>query len=310
MPRMTFGQGEPPWGSGGSHTPWNQGQPGNQGRPGHQGPGQGPDSGPTPDWAALAEASAARTRRKRLLMIGGSVLATLAIGAAVAVAIVSTDSGDKDDASPTALPTASDLPSDTTQPVPSFAATTPPPPPDPKDFISSAAKDKAPISPGSLFPGSQLTMGTEVYKKGATGSTTNCASVARGDLRQVLSGNGCTRMMRATYVKGKNAVTIGVALFDTEAKARKAKEQADKGNLLSLSGAGVSGFCNTVVCRTTANSYGRYAYFTVAGWTSGKNVTAKDSTVYRTGDDVAEFAFQQIIRRGEAQASAAAEQPL
>jgi hypothetical protein len=37
-------------------------------------------------------------------------------------------------------------------------------------------------------------------------------------------------------------------------------------------------------------------------------VTQKDSKVFTTGDDLAEFTFRQIHRRGEAQASAAANQ--
>jgi hypothetical protein len=37
-------------------------------------------------------------------------------------------------------------------------------------------------------------------------------------------------------------------------------------------------------------------------------VTAKDTAVFTTGDDLAEFAFRQISRRGQAQASAAANQ--
>jgi hypothetical protein len=37
-------------------------------------------------------------------------------------------------------------------------------------------------------------------------------------------------------------------------------------------------------------------------------VTKKDTQVFRTGDDLAEFTFNQIYRRGRAQASAAANQ--
>lgn len=67
-------------------------------------------------------------------------------------------------------------------------------------------------------------------------------------------------------------------------------------------------FCTGAVCRTTTNAYGRYAYFTVTGFTGTKDVTEKDTAVFRTGDDLGEFAFRQIRRRDEAQASAAAEQ--
>ncbi|MBA2948153.1 hypothetical protein [Streptomyces himalayensis] len=290
---MSFGQGGPQWGPG------------------------GPDAGPpnwgsgsdTPDWAALAEASEARARRRRWLWIGGSALATVVVGALVAMAVVSANSSSASNQPADELPTSADIPSDTTQPGPSFEATTAPPPLDPKDFVSSVKKDTAPLSADTLFPGSSLTMGERIYKKGSTSSTTKCATAVRGALAKVLTSNDCTRVIRATYSRKGVAVTVGVALFDTEAKATKAKQEWDKGNVASLSGSGVPAFCTTAVCRSTANSYGRYAYFTVSGFTNGKNVTQKDSAVFTTGDDLAEFTFRQIRRRGEAQASAAANSP-
>lgn len=289
MRSMSFGQGGSQWGPGGSRPPW-----GSQ----------------TPDWAALADAAESRQRRRRWLLIGGGALATVGVGAAVAVAVVSAGSDGETAANqPTSrLPTTAAIPSETTEPVPSFAPTSVAPPLDPKDFISSAKKDTAPLNPGSLFPGTQLTMGATVYKKGPLTSTTDCASAAQGTLGKVLTQNGCSRMIRATYTKDSVAVTVGVALFETEAKATKTKEQADsKGNVESLSGSGVSTFCRTTVCRSTTNSYGRYAYFTIAGFTGGKDVTTKDTAVFKSGDDLGVFAFRQIHRRGEAQASAAAD---
>lgn len=112
-----------------------------------------------------------------------------------------------------------------------------------------------------------------------------------------------------TYVKDDMAVTVGVAVFDTEAQAAKAKAQSTKKSFVkSLSGGGVKPFCESGFCRTTSNSYGRYAYFTNAGFTNGKDVTPKDTAVYKTGDDLGQFTFNQIRRRGEAQASAAADE--
>jgi len=287
MRPMSFGQGGPQWGPGGTG--------GSQG----------------PDWAALAEASEARARRRRWLMIGGGALATIAVGSAVAFAIVSANGNSSASNKPAdQLPTTADIPSGSATAEPTFAETTPPPPLDPKDFVSSAKKDKAPLSADTLFPGTKLTVGDRVYKKGATSSTKSCSSETQGALGGVLTNNGCTRLIRATYAKDGIAVTVGVAVFDTEAKATKAKNQYTKGTVTSLPGSGVPTFCRTTVCRSTTNSYGRYAYFTTAGFTSGaRDVTTQDRKVYTTGDDLAEFTFRQIIRRGEAQASAAAEAP-
>ncbi|MFJ7331900.1 hypothetical protein ACIQUU_01410 [Streptomyces sp. NPDC101116] len=288
---MSFGQGGPqsqwdPW-KPQSQQPWNSG------------------GGQSPDWAALAEASEARNKRRRVLLIGGGALATVAIGTAVAVAVVS--AGSDKQGNPTALPS-SEIPSQSAA-APSFAPTSAPPPLDPKDFIASAKKDKAPLSPDTLFPGTQLTVGETVYKKGPTADTRNCASAAGGTLPKILTGNDCTRLIRVTYVKDGIAVTVGVAVFDTEAQAAKAKGQTTKKSFVkSLSGGGVKAFCESGFCRTTSNSYGRYAYFTNAGFTSGKDVTTKDTEVFATGDNLQQFTFNQIRRRGEAQASAAADE--
>lgn len=279
---------------------------------GQGGPSWGPGDNGTPDWAALAEQSAARARRKRWLMIGGGAVATAAVAAIVATAVISTN---KDDSAASGgknasqLPSATDLPSETPQPEPSFSAVQPPPPPDPKDYISDVKKDRAPVDADAFFPGKQLKMGDRVYAKGATNRTTNCAATTQGALGSILAGNGCDQVIRATYSRDGVAVTIGLAVFDTEAQAKKAAEQAT-GGIASLSGSGVPTFCRGgTVCRRTANSYGRYAYFTVGGFTSGKSVTKADKNVFAVGDDLTNFTFRQIRHRGEVQASAAATAP-
>ncbi|MES5816387.1 hypothetical protein [Streptomyces sp. RG80] len=294
---MSYGQqGGPPsqW------DPW---------KPNSQQPWTSGGDGQTPDWAALAEASETRNKRRKLLFVGGGALATVAIGTAVAVAVVSANRSDNEASTTSSLPASADIPSQSPTD-PSFAPTSAPPPLDPKDFVASKTKDTAPLSVASLFPGTQLTMGETVYKKGASGDTEKCAAAANagGTLGKVLNANDCTRVLRVSYVKDGVAVTVGVAVFDTEAQATKAKSQADdKSVIASLSGDGVKSFCTSAICRTTTNSYGRYAYFTVAGFTDGKDVTKKSTSVFSTGDDLAEFTFRQIRRRGEAQASAAAE---
>ncbi|MFI2370611.1 hypothetical protein [Streptomyces sp. NPDC018833] len=314
---MSFGHGGPQWGSGGQNQ-----DPYNEGRYGQDPYGQDPfgsgrsqygaDSG-TPDWAALADASAARARRRRWLMIGGAALATAVIAGIVATAIVTSnkDGGDTASGKGDTLPTAPTLPQDTTQPQPSFSSVAPLPPPNPKDFISDRKKDTAPLSAEGLFPGKKLTMGDgdRVYTKGATSRTGNCASVTSGVLGSVLERHGCEQVFRATYLKDGIAVTVGVATFENEAKAKKVVQEA-RGGIAPLPGAGVPTFCKGgPVCRNTYNSYGRYAYFTITGYTKAKSVTAGDTKAYRSGDDIGEFTFRQIVRRGEAQASAAATAP-
>ncbi|MFD9393428.1 hypothetical protein ACFWBB_22690 [Streptomyces sp. NPDC060000] len=289
---MSYGQGGPQsqW------DPW---------KPNSQQPWTSGDDGPTPDWAALAEASETRNRRRRLFFIGGGALATLAIGTAVTMAVVSANSSDEANKPTSSLPASGGLPS--ASGTPSFAPTSAPPPLDPKEFIASKAKDTAPNGPDLLFPGTQLTMGSAVYKKGPKADSTTCTTSVQGTLPQILTANGCTRLMRITYTKDNIAVTVGVAVFDTEAQALKVKSQADNKSIVkALTGGGVKAFCDGAICRSTTNSYGRYAYFTITGFTDGKDVTTKDTAVFKAGDDLAEFSFQRIRQRGEAQASAAA----
>ncbi|WP_314612051.1 hypothetical protein [Streptomyces stackebrandtii] len=302
------GQGQPGYGQ----------QPGfgQQPQPGYgqQGQGQQPNpfpgaqgGGPTPDWGALADASASRNRRKRWLLIGGGALATLAVGAIVATAVVSTNKTN-DESKNGGIPTASVTPTGSPTPDPTFSSVAPPPPPNPKDYISDPKKDKAPLTAEGLFPGKKMSMNGRPYKKGATSATTNCASVTQGGLGAVLKKNGCQKVLRATYVKDGVAITVGVAVFPSEAAALKAKAQAS-GGIAPLAGAGVREFCHGTVCLRRANSAGRYAYFTQAGFANGKKVTKADKPVFQASDDLGTFAFNQIYARGRAQASAAANAP-
>ncbi|MFB0616888.1 hypothetical protein [Streptomyces sp. AGS-58] len=289
---MSYGQGGPqsPW------DPW---------KPHSQQPWNSAADDGSPDWAALAEASETRNKRRKLLFTAGGALATVAIGTAVAMAVVSANGGDGRTGAGSA-PAGSALPGTGTA-TPSFAPTSAPPPLDPTEFVSSARKDTAPLSPDTLFPGTRLTIGGTVYKKGLTADTTSCATAAGATLPKILTANGCTRLMRVTYTDGGIGVTVGVAVFDTAAQAAKARSQTDDRSIVrSLFGKGVKPFCDGPFCRSTRNAYGRYAYFTISGFTSGKDVTTKDTTVFRTGNDLAQFTVNQINRRGRIQASAAA----
>ncbi|MFC8759449.1 hypothetical protein ACFUAG_01810 [Streptomyces sp. NPDC057193] len=311
---MSFGG--PQW----PHEPQQQGQQGYGQQP-QQGYGQQPGygggqpdpfpgaqgGGATPDWSALADASASRNRRKRWLMIGGGALAALVVGAIVATAVVATGKKN-DEAKGGGVPVGTVSPTDSPTPEPTFSSVAPPPPPNPKDYITDPRKDRAPLTAEGLFPGTKLTMNKRPYKKGATSATTNCAAVTQNGLGAVLKRNGCQRVLRATYVQDGVAITVGIAVFPSEAAAVKAKNQAT-GGIAPLVGAGVKEFCRATVCLRRANSIGRYAYFTQAGFTDGKKVTKAHRPVFQASDDLGTFAFNQIYARGKAQASAAANAP-
>ncbi|GFE16151.1 hypothetical protein Sgleb_41980 [Streptomyces glebosus] len=275
---------------------------------GQGGPFDGPggSSSSTPDWGALAEESEARSRRKRLLWIGGGVLAALAVAGIVTAAVMT--SGAKG-GSPTASPSASDdaaAPDDQ----PSFPDVSVPPPPNPRDYISDPKKDKAPLTPATLFPQKSMVVGEHTYPRTKTAGTKDCTAAAQGPLVSSLTHNGCRQLLRATYAKGGVAVTIGIAVFDSPAQATKVMNE-NKANLMPLPGGGVPGnFCQGTKCRMATNATGRYAYFTIAGYLNGKDVTGAETKARQIARDGGAYAFSQITQRGKDQAAKAAEQQL
>ncbi|MEW9519502.1 hypothetical protein [Streptomyces tubercidicus] len=274
---------------------------------GQGGPFDGPggSSSSTPDWGALAEESAAQSRRKRWMWIGGGVLAALAVAGIVTAAVMT---GGSKGGKPTAAPTSSEeaVPDDK----PSFPDVSVPPPPNPRDYITDPKKDKAPLTPATLFPQKSMVVGEHSYPRTKTATTKDCTAAAQGPLVSSLSHNGCRQLLRATYAKGGVAVTLGIAVFDSPAQAAKVMNE-NKANLMPLPGGGVpSDFCQGTKCRMATNATGRYAYFTIAGYLNGKDVTGTETKARQIARDGGAYAFSQITQRGKDQAAKAAEQQL
>jgi hypothetical protein len=242
-----------------------------------------------PDWDALATANEGRARRRRLFMIGGGVLAAAAVAAIVVVAVAKTGGSGK--------PAAKDRPTSADTANPKFPDVTQPPPPDPLDYISTAGKDTAPLTAETLFIGKRMSIGPRAYTKAVTRDTGDCASVTQGGLGSVLTSNGCRGVLRATYVREGRAVTVGVAVFDTAAEAKRALGQAT-GNIAAMPGGPVGTFCRPVACWRTSNAVGRYAYFTIAGPANGKPAQSGDTISKQAGRDAGTFAFNRIVQRG------------
>ncbi|HEY5832792.1 hypothetical protein, partial [Streptomyces sp.] len=271
--------------------------PGRQAAPGIPGADPG-----TPDWETLAEQQAAAgARRRKMMTLTGGVVAVAVIAGGVATAVVmSGPSSDAPAAGPSASGTAvSPQPS---PPEPSFSSVAPPPPANPLDYLSTAPKDTAPLLPSTLFPGKQFLMNGRVYARTNAVVTLRCATGARSVLARALTANGCRRLIRATFVNGGVAVTVGVAAFDDATHAAKLQKVAQY--VAPLNGGGVADFCHAVACRMTSNSVGRYAYFAIAGLKNGRTITAKDTAALRAANEASNFAFQRIIQRGRDAAAA------
>ncbi|MFJ4409297.1 hypothetical protein [Streptomyces sp. NPDC088910] len=267
------------------------------------GPG-GPPSAGTPDWGALAEQQAASgAKRRKLMMLGGGIVAVAVIAGGVATAVVMSGGSDDEPVAGPSSATSGATSQSPLPPAPSFSSVAPPPPPNPLDFISTPAKDTAPITVGGLFPGKQFRIGGNVYSQTAAATTAKCADGARSELAAALTANGCRKLIRATYVRGGVAVTVGVAVFDDTAHAAKVQKTAHY--LGPLNGGGIKDFCHAVACQMTSNAVGRYAYFTISGFKTGKTLTKADTTARQAANDASDFAFQRVIQRGRDAASAA-----
>ncbi|SEP06372.1 hypothetical protein SAMN05216267_10854 [Actinacidiphila rubida] len=266
------------------------------------GPGTPPG---TPDWNALAERQEATgARRRKVMMLTGGIVAIVVIAGGVATAVVMSgkNSGDGKNSATSGPSSSGTKATQSLPPAPSFSSVAPPPPANPLDYLSTAAKDTAPLTPATLFPGKQFLMNGRVYAKTATSVTTQCAAGARAGLSQALGKGACRKLIRATYTNGTTAVTVGVAVFDDAGHAQKLQKVAQY--LAPLNGGGVQDFCHAVACRMTSNAVGRYAYFAIAGLKDGKTITATDKVALASANDASNFAFQRIIQRGRDAAAA------
>ncbi|ONK12032.1 hypothetical protein [Streptomyces sp. MP131-18] len=270
-----------------------------------------PGGSNTPDWDALAADADRRRRRKRTTTIIASAAAAAVIGTVVAFAVVSQsdDGGSASDEASATLPEPTDVPSGSAGSEPSWDEVSLPPLPQPREFISDAEKDTAPFDVEGFWAGDTMEIDGRSYTKAATGSAADCTEAASAELGTILTDHGCTALLRATYTGGGVAVTVGVAQFGSEADAqaaRQAQEGADGASLQALTGDGAPEFCQQGGCRTTANQVGRYAYYTIAGNSDGSPDSGDGTPAQQGARDGNDHAFNRIIQRGEAQASASA----
>jgi hypothetical protein len=184
------------------------------------------------------------------------------------------------------------------------AAPSPQPSPaavDPLVYLSTAAKDTAPLSEKVFFP---AVIPHTPWTRIAANATPNCASAVSPALAADLKAQSCKAVYRATYRSGSTAVTVGVAVFGDSGQAALAKRNARAGNVDPLYAKGTPPFCKAVTCRMTVNALGRYAYFTVAGYTTGKPVPATDKEALNAGDSAATLVFDDLAARARAAAEA------
>jgi len=296
--------------------------------------GQQAGFGAEPDWAALADQHENEARRrKQRRVIGAVVGATLVVGGITATAVSVAGPGKGDTPAKVAIDGASTAPGDTSAPVtaPASPADSPsasasasasagasatgsasakatsksgsqPPastasgPRDPLTVISSASTDTAPLDPATLFAATSLSIDGRTWTRVTVAATSPCWKATTGGLGDVITPQGCQTLLRATYASGNSAVTIGVAVFDSRAKA-DAAQQAHKGQVQGLVTSGSTSYCVTAGCANTHAAVGRYGYYTVSGTLKPGGNTA-DAAATAAGPDFAGYARGQLLARG------------
>lgn len=261
--------------------------------------------------AILDQQEAATAKKRRRLWLSAALVALLGLAGAGAT-LLATHPAKQPPARAAASPPASTAPAIPVQQTPTDApsATIAPtgaaPAPtivDPVGLLSAAATDTAPLSAVTLFPGKSVTVNSHSYTQALT-TASACVPAVTPNLAAVLAKNGCLKLFRASYAAGTTAVSVGVGVFDSAAQAAAVKAQYTEGNLQPLSGGSLPAFCHAVTCRMTVNSYGRYAYFTVAGYTDGKPVPAADTSALAAGQDMSRMVYENLFARAKEEAAA------
>ncbi|MEV4560750.1 hypothetical protein AB0K51_27650 [Kitasatospora sp. NPDC049285] len=253
-----------------------------QWQPQPQYPFQGmPPAHPTePDWQQLADQREAQTKRKRLMAGLGVGIGVVVLGAgAIAVAVL--NQGDSPDPNPIASHSATASGSSSAKPSGS----------------ASPAKSLPPaITANALFADPSLTIEGHNYVRKTTVTDIPCWKATGNGLGDVLTGADCSQLMRATYFSGNEAVTVGVAVFKSEADAAKAGG-GFKGQIQPLFGKdNVGEFCRNVACSLTNKVEGRYLLLTVAGPISG-GAGDQDPLAQSSGKELAGY-FDQLLAKG------------
>ncbi|MFC1417115.1 hypothetical protein [Streptacidiphilus cavernicola] len=219
--------------------------------------GYGGNSGSTePNWSALAEQHEAQAKRKKLLLIAAGVVALcLVVGGGVFA--VAKSGGHH----PAAGPTGSSAPvASSAGPSASGTASA--------TAGSSGGAGATPLTAGAVLSAKTITVGGALYTRKATDSTPHCGEGVNAALGALLAAHHCSRLLRATYVSGHTAVTVGIAVVSDPLEAQATNNGAT-GELVPLTGPGIPGFCPTgVTCALTHADYSRYVYFTLAGPTN------------------------------------------
>ncbi|CAG6395195.1 hypothetical protein NMG29_38930 [Streptomyces cocklensis] len=276
-PYVPFAQGPPQWQA---QPPAQTGYP-YEVRPGYPQPYvPNPNQ---PDWSAMADRQQADRKGRRRMTIGiatGVVLVLAAAGTLVALTMGKND--DKVADGPKDHPSSSSSTKTSASPSPSGSAT------------GSTGQPTPTLRGSDLFTATKLSVDGQSFARKATSHKTPCWQGTRGGLGPQLDPHHCSQIVLATYVSGKDAVTVGVMVFPTAADA-EAVNTDFKGNLMPVTGHGIPDFCSDkVACAVTHAVHGRYLYTTVSGPNSGA-AGDTDAQAIAAGRGIAGYALSRLL---------------
>ncbi|MGW6915128.1 hypothetical protein ACWGB8_15135 [Kitasatospora sp. NPDC054939] len=254
-----------------------------------------------PDWAALADRNEADRKRKGRMRIIGAVVGVAVVGALVAGGLVLLNNNGSDEApkaGPTAAGTASGTATGSAAPKPA------PTPEDPSKPLWEAATDPARQDAATLFASPTVTVDGATWNRTAVSLDAPCwdGNSTVGGLGKVLGDQGCRQVLRATYVSGGSAVTVGVAVFDSKQQAETSMK-SHVGHLKGLAAPGSPAYCAAPGCTNTKATLGRYAYLTVEGSAKGGN--GADPVATQAAAGFADYVKGRLLERAKEAGGAA-----
>ncbi|HEY3681457.1 MAG TPA: hypothetical protein VGL93_00370 [Streptosporangiaceae bacterium] len=280
-----------PWGPGTPAGGFSIPTPPPYGQPGPGAPYPGSEGTPPYDFGDAVPAPRDPGRR-RLLVIGGVVVALVVVGAGSFFGVRALTGGTSH-APPVSQPTHGSPPA-------SPPASSPPP----DGGIDSVVTDGKPMTVAEVFPTSSVSVGGTTFGRVRADVLDKCANAANGGFEKVLRQAGCERVVAATFVDKakKYAVTTGIAALSTKDSATNASRGADSRHgrwfaaLPGKKGSGAEkiaksgGFAASLV-------WGRYIVFSYATYSNGKTPPAKDARLTRLSQDFRTSTAHAITKR-------------
>ena len=158
------------------------------------------------------------------------------------------------------------------------------PTPGTRDLLAAERTDPEQMTLTEAFPRAKVTVARRTYKRVKTNLLNDCERAASGKFAEALKKEGCTRLLRATYVDGKHkyAVTTGIAVMPTKDAATRADAAKDLGDNVwfrGLRGASGTGAERMDISGGYASGlvWGRYIVFSYATYSDGHTPTAKET---------------------------------